>query len=198
MPAVREYLDSRTVQTKPTTRRTMELLEVTRNSNYFEFGEHLYKQEGGTSIGKKHAPDTACLGAGKFEEETIFPSERFQNIVLKDNSSMDVKDRFYKRFIDDMIAATNCTQQEANNFVDWLNTLNPSLNFTFEWSNESINYLDVTLVMKDGKLETDRHETHESTAFPSLQFKSSTVCFQIYSLWASHYSENHMLQGRIC
>ena len=129
MPAVREYLDSRTVQSKPTTRRTMELLEVTRNSNYFEFGEHLYKQEGGTSIGKKHAPDTAFLGAGKFEEETIFPSERFQNIVLKDNSSMDEKDRFYKRFIDNMIQATNNTQQKANNFVDWLNTLNPSLDF---------------------------------------------------------------------
>ena len=91
------------------------------------------------------------------EEENILPSERFQNIILKDYSSRDEKDRFYKRFIDDMIAATSCTKQEASEFVDWLNTLNPNLNFTFEWSDESINYLDVTLVMQDGKLETDRH-----------------------------------------
>ena len=157
LPAVREYLDSRTELNKPSTRRTMELLEITRNNNYFEFGEHLYKQEGGTSIGKKHAPDTACLGAGKFEEDNVLPSQEFQNIVLNDNSSGDEMDRFYARFIDDMIAATSCTKEQAHNFVEWLNTLDPSLDFTFEWSDEKINYLDVTLVMEDGKLETDRH-----------------------------------------
>ena len=118
LPAVRDYLDSRTYQNKPSTRRTMELLEVTRNNNYFEFGEHLYKQEGGTSIGKKHAPDTACLGAGKFEEYLILPSEEFQNIVLNDNTTGDNKNRFYARFIDDMLAATNCTGDEARQFVD--------------------------------------------------------------------------------
>ena len=53
----------------------MELLEITRKYNYFEFGENLYKQEGGTNIGKKHAPETACLGAGKLEEEQIFASD---------------------------------------------------------------------------------------------------------------------------
>ena len=135
----------------------MELLEVTRYNNYFEFGEHLYKQEGGTSIGKKHAPDTACLGAGKFEEYLILPSEEFQNIVLNDNTTGDNKNRFYARFIDDMIAATNCTGDEARQFVDWMNTLNPNLKSTMEWSSEKINCLDVTLVMEDGKLETDRH-----------------------------------------
>ena len=66
LSAVTDYLESRTDRTKPTTQKTMELLEITRKYNYFEFGDRLYKQEGGTSIGKKHAPDTACLGAAKF------------------------------------------------------------------------------------------------------------------------------------
>ena len=65
LPAVREYLESRNTS-EPSPAQTMELLEITRKYNYFEFGQDLYKQEGGTSIGKKHAPDTACLGAGKF------------------------------------------------------------------------------------------------------------------------------------
>ena len=56
----------------------------------------MFKQEGGTSIGKKHAPDTACLGAAKFEEVNILPSEQFRNIVLNDDSSPDDSDRFYK------------------------------------------------------------------------------------------------------
>ena len=180
LPAVREYLDSRTGQNKPFTRRTMELLEVTRDNNYFEFGHHLYKQEGGTSIGKKHAPDTACLGAGKFEEESILPTENFKNIVLDDISNNEEKDRFYKRFIDDMIAATCCTRQQANDFVDWLNTLDPNLTFTHEWSDEKINFLDVTLVIEDGKLETDRHVKptnpqlflHHSSNHPQSVFKA--------------------------
>jgi hypothetical protein len=71
--------------------------------------------------------------------------------VLNDDSSPDDSDRFYKRFIDDMIAATNCSQQQAQQFVNWLNTFNPSLQFTFEWSDEKIGYLDVTTVQSKRK-----------------------------------------------
>ena len=87
MNAVREYLDSRTGQIKPSTRKTMELLEITRKYNYFEFGDKLFKQEGGTSIGKKNAPDIACLGAAKFEEESILKSEAFKDIVIRERRS---------------------------------------------------------------------------------------------------------------
>ena len=147
LSAVRDYLESRTDRRKPSTQKTMELLEITRKYNYFTFGERVFKQEGGTSIGKKHAPDTACLGAAKFEEVNILPSEQFRNIVLNDDSSPDDSDRFYKRFIDDMIAATNCSQQQAQQFVNWLKTLNLSLQFTFEWSDERLSYMNLKLVM---------------------------------------------------
>ena len=120
------------------------------------FGEKLFKQESGTSIGKKHAPDSACLRAGKFEEENILPSPEFREIVLNDISSNYKKNR-RTGFIDDMILAVNCTGQQAKNFVAWLDTLDPRLKFTFEWSNEKNNYLDVSLVMEDCKLETERH-----------------------------------------
>ena len=155
LPAVREYLDKRTEQ-KPSTQKTMQLLEVTRKNNYFEFGEKVFQQVGGTSIGKKHAPALCCLGAGKFEEEEIFPTEQFRSLVLKDETIDDDSERFYKRFIDDMIMAMNGTEDDAKNLVDYMNTLHPSLKFTYEWSNEEITFLDVRLVMKDGKLETDR------------------------------------------
>ena len=93
---------------------------------------------GGTSIGKKHAPSLCCLGAGKLEEELIFPSEQFQNLVVKDNRTLDEADRFYGRFIDDMLARTKGTEAEAEEFVKWLNTLWPGLKFTYEWSNKEI------------------------------------------------------------
>ena len=78
-----------------------------------------------------------------------------------------------------MIAATCCTGQEAKDFVDWLNTLDQNLTFTYEWSDKKINFLDVTLVIEDGKLETDRHVKpinpqlflHYSSNHPQSVFK---------------------------
>ena len=100
MLAVREYLDRRTVKTLSTD-STIRLIEAVKSQNYFSFGEHLYRQKTGVSIGQKYAPPFACLGAGKQEEDLIFPSEQFQRLVLNDHESQDKKDRFYTRFIDD-------------------------------------------------------------------------------------------------
>jgi hypothetical protein len=117
---------------------------------------YILKQVGGTSIGKKHAPSLCCLGAGKLEEEQIFPSENYRSLVLKDNSCQDESERFFKRFIDDMIAAIEGNEENAKEFVDWLNTLDPGLKFTYEWSDQEITFLDTKLLVQDGRLETDR------------------------------------------
>ena len=58
LPAVTSYLESRT-ENFPSTEKTLELLEVTKKFNFFEFGNQCFKQVGGTSIGKKHAPPLA-------------------------------------------------------------------------------------------------------------------------------------------
>jgi hypothetical protein len=129
LPAVREYLDSRNVK-EPSTEKTMELLEVVRKNNYFEFVVKNFHQIGGTSIGKKHAPPLACLAAGKLEEEMIFTANISKEKVLDDLTNNDEKSRFYKRFIDNMIAAFMGTEEEAKDFVDWMNTLWPGLKFT--------------------------------------------------------------------
>ena len=155
LPAVREYLDSRQVKS-PSTEKTMQLLDIVRNNNFMEFGEKIFQQVGGTSIGKKHAPPLACLGAGKLENDTIFPSDEYKSLVLDDKDDSCEKNRFYKRFIDDIIAAMKGTKEDAQRFVDWMNTLWPELEFTFEWSDKELTYLDVNLIMTEGKLETDR------------------------------------------
>ena len=96
LPAVRDYLNSRTTQNKPSTRRTMELLEVTRRNNFFEFGEHLYKQDGGTSIGKKHAPDTACLGAENLRRISFYLLTSLKTLLWMTLPTMMIKIGFTK------------------------------------------------------------------------------------------------------
>ena len=66
-------------------------------------------------------------------------------------TSQEDCDRFYTRFIDDKLAAFLGTKDEANEFVTWLNTLWPGLQFTFEWSDQSIKFLNVEiLITQDG------------------------------------------------
>ena len=45
------------------------------------------------------------MGDEKLEEENIFTADIFKEKVLDDKESDYDKDRFYKRFIDDMVAA---------------------------------------------------------------------------------------------
>ena len=156
MLAVKGYLNSKKVRT-PSTEKTLQLLEIVKNNNYMEFGEKLFQQDGGTSIGKKHAPPLACLGAGKIESDSIYPSQLFQELFLDDKENNNVEDRFWKRFIDDIIAVMHGTREEAKVFVDWMNSLWTGIEFTFEWSDQELTYLDVNLIMRDGRLETDRY-----------------------------------------
>ena len=87
------------------------------------------------------------------------------------------------------------SREDAERFVDWMNTFWEDIEFTFEWSDTELTYLDVTLVMADGKLETDRHikptnpqlYLHHSSNHPPQVFKAivygqavtvKTICSQ--------------------
>ena len=140
----------------------------------------MFQQVGGTPIDKKHAPPLACLGAGKLEKDVIYPSQQFHSLVLDDKENDCEEERFYKRFIEDIIAAMIRTKEDARRFVEWMNTLWPGIEFTFEWSDKDLTYLDVTLVMSEGRLETDRHVKptnpqlflHYKSSHPPQSFKA--------------------------
>ena len=95
------------------------------------------------------------MAEGKLEEDKIYPSEQFQNFILKDLSSQDNCDRFYTRFIDDKLAAFLGSKNQAEEFVTWMNSLLPGLHFTFEWSDKSIKFLNVELLVTPDGLETN-------------------------------------------
>ena len=79
-----------------------------------------------------------------------------------------------------MFAAVEGTEQQSEQFGDWLNSLWPGLSFTFDWSNKEITFLDVRILMEDGKMETDRFVKptnpqlflHHTSNHPSSVFKS--------------------------
>ena len=94
--------------------------------------------------------------------------------------SADDKEKFYKRFIDDMVVACLGTQEEAASYVECMNTVRPRLRFTYDWSNKELTYLYVRLIItEERKLETDRF-----IKLPNLNCSSTTsqttpsMCFR--------------------
>ena len=176
--ACREYLDSRE-EKRPSTASIIELLEVVQDSNYFEFGEQLFKQKAGTAIGQKQAPPYCCIGAAKLEKDKIYPNERFLKVV-NDTSDDNPTTRWWKHFIDDVFAATTMTEEEAGDFVAWMNTLWPGIHFTYEFSNSNVNYLDIKIIREGNTIKTDLHikETNKQlyldyrSCHPAHTFKS--------------------------
>ena len=119
--AFKKYLDSRTQQT-PGTDSFKELLDIAQTQNYFEFGDEIRVQSTGAATGQKQAPPYYCLGAAKMGEDKIYPNEQFQEFIFKDTSTNDEKDRWWHRFIDDILAVTTMSQEQAEDFVSWMNS----------------------------------------------------------------------------
>ena len=108
---------------------------VLKNNLVFNFNEKTLKKERGTSIGTKFAPPYSILFMAELEEKII-------EIVGN-------KPYLWWRYIDDIFFIWEHGEEKLRNFVNNLNK------FTAEWSQKSINFLDVTVSLIDGQIETD-------------------------------------------
>jgi hypothetical protein len=127
------------------TNSLMTALNLCLKNNYFAFNDKIYKQIHGVGTGVKLAPPYACLVLGKYER-FVFNSDNplIRNILV------------WKRFIDDVLMLFRGTEEECESLVEWLNSLMPgTVKFKFEFSYQKIQYLDLEIFLKDGKLGTD-------------------------------------------
>ena len=84
-------------------------------------------------MGTKVAPVYANLFLGKFEEENILNTNDSKNII------------FYKRFLDDIFLLWKGDLTKLKRFLNHLNTLHPTIKFTYEYSRNHIDFLDTTI-----------------------------------------------------
>ena len=62
----------------------------------------------------------------------------------------------WKRFIDDILMLFKGSKQECENLVSWLNSLYPGvIKFKYEYSTEIIEFLDLQIMLENGKIETN-------------------------------------------
>jgi hypothetical protein len=62
----------------------------------------------------------------------------------------------WKCYIDDILILFKGSKQECEALVNWLNSLQPGvIKFKFEFSNELVEFLDLQIMIENGKLETN-------------------------------------------
>ena len=95
--------------------------------------------------GNKMSPPYTCLGMGKFENNAL-------------NSGFPLVELIYlwKRFIDDVLMLFKGSKEQCQEFVDWLNSLEPGvIKFKHEYSTEKVEFLDLTISIENCKLSTN-------------------------------------------
>ena len=100
-----------------------------------------YKQISGTVIGIKIAPPYACIFMDYIETEFL--------------KSQETKPWLWKRFINYIFFIWTDTEENLDTFLEDLNKFHPNLRFTYENSREKMNFLDVLIKIKVGKITTN-------------------------------------------
>lgn len=165
---------------KPVDKETLgSLLKLILELNNFEFNDSHYVQVSGTSMGTRIGPNYANIFMGILENNFL--------------SSTDMQPFFYKRFIDDIFLIWTYGEQNLLKFIDAFNHFHPSIKLSHSYSPLSVNFLDVTVSLCEGKLLTKlyRKPTDKN---PLLHFKSSHVR---HCKTAIPYSQAHRFK-RLC
>ena len=140
LAAIRHALNGRLNQEIPTS-LIVDLAELVLKNNNFEFNGNHYLQILGTAIGTKMAPAYANLFMDRLERTLI--------------SEPRIKLYLWLRYIDDVFMMWTGSEQELIEFLNYMNEAHATIKFTWSWSKEKVNYLDVQVINNQGKIETD-------------------------------------------
>ena len=178
LKAVRNALDSREDKTI-STESLLELAECVLKNNIFEHNTKFFKQVRGTAIGTKMAPPYAIIYMDELERGFL-ENYHLQPLV-------------WWRYIDDIFMLWQHGEKELKKFLDILNCYHPSIKFTWDYSREKINFLDVNVIRKDNQLITDLYIKPTDTH----QYLHASSCHVYHCKKSIPYSQALRL-SRIC
>ena len=123
---------------------TEDLLQMAKfvlKNNFFEFNSKIKQQVSDTAIGTKFAPPCACIFMDKFETDFL--------------AAQVFKPRVWLRYIDDIFFVWTHGEEKLHDFFNGLNEFNPSFKFTYEYSTQLINFLDLIVSREGNEFVTD-------------------------------------------
>ena len=109
------------------------ILDICFRNSYFKFGNSVYQQLDGLSMGGPVSPVAANIFLNHFETTVLTECPTYFKPV------------FYRRYLDDTFLLFN-NADAAQQFFTFINNKHPNISFTFEGEqNGCLNFLDVTV-----------------------------------------------------
>jgi len=120
----------------------LKALKLILESTYFKFNNKIYKQKFGTPMGSPLSPIIAEIVLQDLEKKAL--------------DLLRIKIPFYHRYVDDIALA--CPKHKINECLKTFNSLHSRLQFTLEKGSKKLNFLDVTIINNEGKIEFDWYQ----------------------------------------
>lgn len=136
----------------------LKLLEISLKNNDFNFNGEYFLQILGTAMGKRFAPGLANLYLIELDYKAM--------------NGFQTKPLLFIRYLDDIFFIWPGSVASLKEFEIYLNSLITDIKITFEWSRDSISFLDVLIYKNNGHLktktffkETDTHQLLQTDSF---------------------------------
>ena len=140
LKASKHFYDKRGNQSISTS-TLLQLIELVLKMNTFHFKGRYFSQKQGVAIGTKMGPSVAfifmvCL------EELFFADYEHSTQML------------YKRYIDDIVGAASCPEEEQQCFIDHLTNFISSIKYTYTISYNTVTFLDIQLTIDNNHIKS--------------------------------------------
>ena len=132
-------------------------MEFVLTKGYIAFKGDIYQQTNGAAMGSPMIPPFANIYMYQLEKETVHKHKNSGLLLL------------YKRFIDDVFIITR--DSDAAELQNDLNSLHPSIKLAWSPLAKHCNFLDLIVLIKNGKLHTNVYQKQLNT-YAYLPFHS--------------------------
>ena len=152
LPAVKFWLNlcPQLIQGKHTPESILKLLELVLTKSFFTFDGTYYSLKEGTVTGTTVAPTYANLTMAYLEVKLYnLVKIKYGDIICQ----YVIKN--WKRFLDDGFIIWKKSFGEVGGFIEILNNLDKNIKFTYESSEQSVSFLNLSIYKQDGKIQTD-------------------------------------------
>ena len=131
------------------------ILKTVIEAGYFRFNDSYYRQKDGLGMGIKPAPPFAIIYVYCTVEKPLLEND-FEYAVNRPERSPDLpRIEDWVRYVDDCwILTDGADSMEVDQLFNYVNALNPNIQFTHESSKSNIDFLDLTVHMDiNGRLD---------------------------------------------